>query len=283
MELSEMLLLVRRRWLVLVLAVAVGFVAGFLTAPGTADRPAEFSATTTMFTNPRSTERLNLQQAALLATTGEVPVTAADRLGLSGKGVVKRSVKSTASTETASITIEASRPSPTAAEELSTAVAEELIAFIAAGDRDAYDQQIEDLTASIAEYRAQVNALIATGQAGTAASDQQADLQAAQGQLASALASLQQLQTQGPPPEPLLIVERGDARQVAREGVQAPDSKPLRGLLLSGFGLLVGLGAVFTLDRLDTRIRTKGVAEAAFGVRVLAEIPPTTGRAQTPR
>lgn len=276
MELSDLIRLVARRWPVIVAAVVLGLIAGFVTAPGTSDEPDQFSAATTLLENPRSTARLNIDQAALLATTGEVPVRVADRLDLDDPDQVKRAVKGTADVETASITVRATHPDAGLAEDLSEAVAEELIDFIAGGDISAYEQQLDDLTSVVDQYRAQVDALsIAAGPEGEPSDPAQAaELQAAQGQLASALASLQQLRTQGPPPGPLLLVEADEARPVQPDGVRAPDSKPARAALLGLFGLLVGLGSVVALDRLDTRIRTKAIAEAAYGVRVLGEIPP---------
>lgn len=278
MEPSELLRVLARRWPVIAAAVVLGLVAGFVTAPGESDTPDEFAATTTLLGNPRSTARLNLDQAALLATTGDVPVRVAEDLGLDDGDVVKRRVRSTADADTASITIRAEHPDATLAVDLSRTVAEELIDFISGGDISAYEDQIQDLTSVVDQYRTQVDALnAAAGPDGTNEPAQAAELQAAQGQLASALASLQQLRTQGPPPGPLLLVEVGEARAVQPEGVRAPDSKPLRAGLLGGFGLLVGLGAVVALDRLDTRIRTKAIAEAALGTRVLGEIPPMPG------
>jgi capsular exopolysaccharide synthesis family protein len=271
--------LVTRRWPVIVVTVLLGLFAGWFTAPGASDAPDEFAATTTLLSNPRSTAQLNLDQAALLATTGEVPVRVADELGLDGADAVKGRVDANADAETAAITVRAVHPDASQAEALSVAVAEELVDFIAGGDISAYEQQLEDLSAVVDQYRTQVDALNAGAGPGGLPADpaQAAELQAAQGQLASALASLQQLRTQGPPPGPLLLVEADEARPVEPEGVRAPDSKPARAALLGGFGLIVGLGAVVAIDRLDTRIRTKPIAEAASGARVLAEIPPMPG------
>ena len=53
-------------------AVVVGLLAGYLTAPGAPDELDSFASSTMLLTNPRSTGPLNLDQAALLATTGDV-------------------------------------------------------------------------------------------------------------------------------------------------------------------------------------------------------------------
>jgi capsular exopolysaccharide synthesis family protein len=60
---------------------------------------------------------------------------------------------------------------------------------------------------------------------------------------------------------------------VDSSGVQAPNSKPVRAALLGLLGLLAGVAGAFALDRLDSRIRSKESAEAAFGVLVVAEVP----------
>jgi capsular exopolysaccharide synthesis family protein len=45
-------------------------------------------------------------------------------------------------------------------------------------------------------------------------------------------------------------------------------------VLLGAVGLIVGVAGAVALDRLDSRIRSKGAAENAFGAPVVAEVPP---------
>jgi capsular exopolysaccharide synthesis family protein len=77
----------------------------------------------------------------------------------------------------------------------------------------------------------------------------------------------------GGPKAPLLTLEAAVASPVETEDIRGPSSRPDRALLLGAFGLLLGVGAAFAVDRFDNRIRSKPTAEAALGVAVVAEVP----------
>jgi Mrp family chromosome partitioning ATPase len=71
---------------------------------------------------------------------------------------------------------------------------------------------------------------------------------------------------------PLQILEPAVAKP-AKGDFQGPTSRPSRALALGGFGLLLGVGGAFGVDRLDTRIRSKNDAEKALAAPVLREMP----------
>jgi len=73
---------------------------------------------------------------------------------------------------------------------------------------------------------------------------------------------------------PLTILEPAVASPVPDGAFNGPTSRPGRALLLGGFGLLLGLGAAFVVERFDNRVRTREAAQEALGVPVLAEVPP---------
>lgn len=77
----------------------------------------------------------------------------------------------------------------------------------------------------------------------------------------------------GGPRSPLKTLEPAVASRVENDEIQEPDSRPARALVLGGFGLFLGIGAAFTLERLDNRIRSRVAAEDALGVPVVAEVP----------
>jgi capsular exopolysaccharide synthesis family protein len=52
-----------------------------------------------------------------------------------------------------------------------------------------------------------------------------------------------------------------------------PRSRAGRALMLGGFGLVLGVGAAFAVERFDKRIWSKSAAEHALGVPVIAEVP----------
>ena len=82
----------------------------------------------------------------------------------------------------------------------------------------------------------------------------------------------QQLAAKGVPSAGLVTLQRATPVPVSQGGFRAPDSRPQRALLAGLLGLIVGVGAAFAIDRLDTRIRSKDDAERAFGLPVLVEI-----------
>lgn len=77
----------------------------------------------------------------------------------------------------------------------------------------------------------------------------------------------------GGPKSPLQTLERAVASPVPTEDIKGPSSHAGRALLLGVFGLFMGVGAAFAVERFDNRVRTKRTAEEALGVPVLAEVP----------
>jgi succinoglycan biosynthesis transport protein ExoP len=77
----------------------------------------------------------------------------------------------------------------------------------------------------------------------------------------------------GGPLAPLHTLEPAVASPIDTGDPQGPGSRPSRALLLGGFGLLLGIGAAFVLDRFDSRLQSKGAAEDALGLPVMAEVP----------
>ena len=77
----------------------------------------------------------------------------------------------------------------------------------------------------------------------------------------------------GGPTSRLRTLEPAVAAPVHSDDIKGPTSHPGRALLLGGFGLFLGIGAAFAVERFDNRIRAKGTAEAALGAPVMAEVP----------
>ena len=72
---------------------------------------------------------------------------------------------------------------------------------------------------------------------------------------------------------PLQTLEPAVASTVETGDIRGPSSRWSRALLLGVFGLLLGVGTAFPVDRFDNRIRSKQTAEDALGVPVVAEVP----------
>ena len=276
MEVREYVRLLRRRWYFLVLGAVVAAAVGFLTAPGEGTRAVSYEATNTLLTNPNAVTSISLDQAALLVTTGAVPEQVADQLGRRG------SVAAVTDLTTQSLTISAEGSSPAEAEETANAYTDTLLDSLNDDATSAYELSISAAEAEADAAAADVAAIEQQLQTlPPEASERvllQAQLQAAASGHTLALENLRVLEAQGVPAAPLEVIERAPADQVNAGGVTLPDAKPQRAVLLGIFGLLLGIAGAVVADRLETRIRGKHDAETAFGVPVIAEIPPLPGR-----
>ena len=72
---------------------------------------------------------------------------------------------------------------------------------------------------------------------------------------------------------PLRTLEPAVASAVASDDVAGPRSRRDRALMLAVFGLVLGIGAAFAVERFDNRIGSKSAAEEVLGVPVMAEVP----------
>lgn len=283
MEPHEYLRVLRRRKLLVILAILVGATAGWVTAPGAAaDQPTEFEAVHTLIASPSAPEQFNLEQAAVLVTTGAVPtrVAAAFAPGSDPVDLLRR-VKVTPQPSLGTIEIAVTGTDTERITQLSDLFAAELISALNGAATDAYESSVEVQTQRVSELRAQVDQIRSQLPAVLPDSDNQtvvqqqllAELEATTSQLQTATEDAEALRAQGAPVSPLLTLEAARALPVTEQGFQPPDSKPGRALLLAVFGLLVGVGMAFASERLDTRLRSKAAAERAFGLPVIAEIP----------
>jgi capsular exopolysaccharide synthesis family protein len=269
MSFRDSLQVLRRRLLIVVAALALGATAGWMSAPGETHRATTFRATHTLIYEAQGGQSYNLEQIALLATSGAVPSRVAARLGVD-RGQVRAAVSAAADTQVATISVSGRSSDATKAVQLADVTAEELVAELLGRDQAVYDAEIGRLTTPVNAARDRLNRTRVPADQATA----RADLDTAERALE------QYRQSPGPPKAQLRTLETATASAVRSEGVQAPNSKPVRALLLGGIGLFVGLAGAFALDRLDTRIRSKGRAEEAFGAPVVAEVPPIPKKSQ---
>jgi capsular exopolysaccharide synthesis family protein len=262
MSFRDSLHVLRRRLLIVVVGLVLGVAAGWVSAPGGAAGHTTFRATHTLIYDPQGGQTYNIDQVALLATSGAVPSRVAARLKVD-RAQVRAAVTAVADAQVATIAITGRSSQPDRAVALADVTAEELVAEIAGRDQAVYEAGVSRLTTQVQSARDRLNA--AKNPAAQAA---------ARGDVAAAEQALAQYRSAPPPKSQLRTLETAAAAAVGPAGVQAPDSKPVRAALLGGVGLLVGVVGAFALDRLDSRIRSKGRAEEAFGAPVVAEVPP---------
>ena len=262
--------LLRRRAVILVAALIVGAAAGWVTAPGATQRPVTYRATHTLIYEPHGKQSYNIEQLALLATSGEVPSRVATRLQLD-RGQVRSALAAAAQAEVGTISVTARSSTAAGAESLANATAEELSAEISQRDQVTIDAEVRRLSEHVDAARRRLNA---------APPKDTQEQTAARAELQGAQKALADYQSSPPAKSRLRTLEEATASTVRPAGVRAPDSKPGRAGLLGVLGLLAGIAGAVVLDRLDSRIRSKESAEAAFGVPVVAEVPTISKAAQ---
>ena len=252
----------RRRLLVVIVGFILGVAAGWSTAPGQATRETTFTATHTALYDSEGSQAYTIDQVALLASSGEVPSRVAARLKLD-RGQVRSAVLAVANGDVGTLSITARSPEAAGAVSLAEITAEELANEIDAAPRAAYQAEVDRLTVHVETAR---NRLKASPKNTPAEAQAQTTLETAE-------EGLQQYKSSKAPKAQLRVLETATATAFTPAGVRAPNSKPVRALLLGGLGLLFGLAGAVALERLDSRIRSKAAAEEAFGAAVIAEVP----------
>jgi Mrp family chromosome partitioning ATPase/capsular polysaccharide biosynthesis protein len=327
MDLLSYFRVLRRRWLNIVACIVVGAglgVASTVFDTKEAKTRTYYKATNTLIydtatSGPVPSVVNNIDQAAILVTSGDVPDQVAEAMGTDeiGRQLAERVVTTTNSvTNTLDITaVDADAQRATAlADEFGTQIQASLVARDTAKyeeTRDDLQQQLNDLKAQANGFLGQLAQLPRIPDFDTV----QKQYDAIQNEYYDVYGQLQSLTSAGPPASRLSTLQdaqsipipeteyrarlnlgalgqnhlRADAQgstSTATAELTAPadpalfESRASRGLLGAFLGLLVGIGIAIFADRLDKRIRTRREAEDAFDLPVLAEIPVFT-RAQS--
>jgi Mrp family chromosome partitioning ATPase/capsular polysaccharide biosynthesis protein len=277
----------RRRWALLLGAAVVGALAAYVLtdpAPSTSPAGAVYDATHTLLDEDAAVvsergQASELSQFALLATTGEVPVRAAEALDFPGSPaeLVTR-VRTETDAALGSIAITASDPRPERAEQLADEIARHLLDVLEERATAAHDAALLEAQAHLDELAARVADLDEA-----IAADPEDELLATQrdivvGQYGQAFDALEDLRATGALSTGLSSVADAIAIPRTTAGVRAPSDRPTRMLLAAGVGFVLALAGVVLAERLNPRIRSREAAEANFGLPVIAEIPRRTRR-----
>jgi len=319
--------MLRRHWKMIVAAVLLGALVGALSTLTTSeadDSREYFKATHTLFLDTSSfgdevrPVYTNLDQIAVLVTTGDVPEAVAQEIGGDGNEWATHVFTVTNGTTNtldivcaARVADDAVACADTFATELMTSLeAREQARFDAAGEEAI--SRVDQLTAQIAALNAQI-----------AARPPGVDLNLLEQQRNSlvnnyriAYERFQQIADQGGPVSIVSTLESAEAQpiskaeydnriakgQLGENRVRADfetdaessglggtsstnrfDSPVSRGVLGALLGLIIGVGLAVVADRVDRRLRTREETEAAFGMVVLAEVPAlATGQQKEP-
>jgi Mrp family chromosome partitioning ATPase/capsular polysaccharide biosynthesis protein len=322
MDLLTYVRALRRRWLLVVACVVLGALIGYGTTlldrdePSAKDGRTYYKATTTVLVDTSSSGDgilqpafTNLDQIALLATTGDVPAQVADEVGFpEGGRVLGERVVTTTNTLTNTLEIAVVDSDRERAPKLADAIAAEIDTAVQAEDQERFETAIDDLNQKIAALQQQADDLRARVQAVPPPPDIESlrrQYEATQFNYYSRFSQLQELSSAGPASTSLTVLESAEAEPISaseyaarlslgasgdnhiRTGVGEADASELvtgtssssfnspigRGFAGGFIGLLVGVGIALFVERLDRRMRTREEVEHAFQLPVLAEVP----------
>jgi Mrp family chromosome partitioning ATPase len=316
MDVVAYLRILRRHWGVILAAVLVGALVGAATTLLQADPPAEqrgyYKATNTQFfdlssrTDGTRPVYTNIDQMAVLLTTGDVPKRVADELGGDPKELVTH-IMVTSNGTLATLDITAVDRDPEQAVRLADTFAEQLTASIQNVEQTRINQTRDDTIQRLDSVQAQINALDAQ----IAARPPNVDLLTAQrnslvNQYRTTYERFQAIANSDAVSTPLSTLQSAEAEEITKSEYDARilkgrlgenrvradlisdstdpaatssssttnlDSPVARGVLGGFIGLILGISLAFVLERADRRLRLREEFEDAYGMPVLAEIP----------
>lgn len=283
MEPIDYLRALRARWYVIVVAGLVGVIATWMTTP---DRPApiqrsgieQYTATHTLIQEEVGSDgrSVDLNRAALLTRTGEVPRRVVHKLGLDVvPAVLAASVDVQTETEVRALRITVTHQDGPTAARLADTFAAETVAYLDERER-ARQQRLIDVATARAEAL-QRQSIELQARIPTLREDQralaQAQYEAVVRQFGVAYEQVQAVASQDPTLSGLVTLEEATPLGVVQGGIRAPATRSGRMMLLVPVAFALGVALVLLLHRVDTRVRTKNDAEAVFALPVVAEVP----------
>jgi capsular exopolysaccharide synthesis family protein len=255
----------RRRWLVMLAAVAVGLSAAWLMTgrnAGDASHAEGYEASIVMLNGGGSqgavssrTTTFSTETLAFLATIEGVTERAASELdGDTEADELRSVVQASADEQTGIVTITATADRPGEAERIADAVGVGFQDYL----RDTRNREIKAQLGPLRRQLKQVGG-------GSRSVDQ--------GLRASLQSQISQLNGELSRPLGILILERTEAEEVNAAAIRAPSSRVVLVAIGGVVGLLGGIVLALILERLDRRIRSRRAFEEHFPFPLLAEIP----------
>jgi Mrp family chromosome partitioning ATPase len=307
--------LFRRRWQIPAVCVVLFALLGWFTAEEPTDEPVGgqryYQATANLQYSPPSNadgsaSGQTLEQVATQAMLGDVPNLVAQQLGMP-YDTVRDQVLGRPRTDLSYVAVDGVDADAGVAFDLADTTADVLADTVNELFATSYTETLTQLEEDSAELTARIQEIDLDDENPEADPDYQL-FSALTSQYANVQVRRDEMQSQGPPGTVLKKLETLAAYSISEtqflqqveesrnlndpneiteeEELEAPESAPMgattRAVLGALVGLLLGLGIVVLMDRFDTRLRTKREAEAAFGLPVIAELPPLS-RAQKKR
>ena len=304
----------RRWWLVaicVVLGAGIGWGSTLLDSGEAKPGRTYFQATTTLTVDSLNPEPgglqpsvRNVEQIALLTTTGDVPDRVASSLETDETGVqLAEKVMTTTDPVTSTLDITVVDAKPARAAQLADEFATALTASLRQRDQDNYDEKTAEDQEQIAELQSKADALLARLRTNPPDADTvQRQYDATRNAYYNRFAQAQSLTAAGPANTSISVLVAARAFPISASAynhqlslgaaglnhtstsadessaitgatsstLSSPMSRTAVGALL---GILIGIALALLVDHLDRHLRTRDEAEEAFGLPVLAEVP----------
>lgn len=284
--------ILRRRWPILLVATVIGLIAGAVSASvGVERRTTQFQAEQVVVANRLLGTQVSVKQDALRVTRGEVPKKAAELLGDEGTpSQLAAKVTTTADADSGSIKLLVYDTDPQVASEIVQAFTTSFLETVNADLRAEDNRRLTELQASVDEAQAALekfdseNGFIVRGDAPLPQTETINALIAQRRQLADQLVAAQQrledtqIQTSRSDPYTTLGVEK--PRVADAQLLEVPASPLFRSGLLGFIGLLLGVGIVLIVERVNQRIDTRDELAALLAVPIIAEVGSIPARKQ---
>jgi capsular exopolysaccharide synthesis family protein len=282
-DLMEYLRIAVRRWPLLLVGLLLGGLAG-LFAPQSKPAPPTFKAVSTLVpqivsSSSNSSVSVSPPTIALLVTSGDVADKVAKQIGFTGPSdLLTTGVSTVADSRTQNVSITVSDRHGVRALALANAFATQTNVVLASQvtaqrqvSVDSLSSQLNGLSGRIKALSSQI-ATTPTGQGDLLIAQRDALLH----QYSAVFAQLQQFELDNTQGSGYQVIPAGSSvfsSTVTSSTTKLLNRRAVRGPLGAVLGLLVAIGLALVLERVDTRIRTKEAAEAAFGLPVVAEVP----------
>lgn len=277
--------ILRRRWPVLLVCLLLGMAAGVAsTAISPKRETTQYKAEQVIVANRLAGNPANVDQDSLKVNRGEVPEVAAEKLDrpvdeasdLSAKVAVK------ADTDSSSIKLTVYDTDPEQASKVVQAFSESFLEVVNADLRsedvqqlDRLNQRVEEAEAELAAFDAQYG-FISRNDVALPSSPTVDALVAERRQLAESVSQAKgaydqaELETTARQPYSSLGAE--DPRVDDTELLEVPTSPLFRAGLLGTIGLLLGVGLVMIIERVNQRVDTREELAELVSVPIIAEI-----------
>lgn len=282
--------ILRRRWPVLLVALVLGLAAGFASiAVGPKRETTQYQAEQVVVANRVLGNPANVPQDALKVTRGDVPDVAAKALDRpQDRAALINKVRVTSDTDSSSIKLVVYDTDPKVASDIVQAFATAFLDVVNTELRSEDRRQLEQLTQRVDEANAALAAFDATNGFITRPdvalpSTPSIDALVAERRqltdtLSTAKAALDQADLETSARQPYTTLGPEDPRVADSQLLEVPASPLFRAGLLGSIGLLLGVGLVMIIERVNQRVDTREELAELLTVPIIAEIGQISAR-----